>query len=391
MKAQRYKRSLAHRFGMTGVLTALLLACVGWVWDAPACSIPVFRYALEHWQAVPCRITVFHRGAFTPEQRCLMAALGQSNLCSVETCDLAAPTNGPDAASADQLELWNKLPRQPPLPAVVLSCWGGREYDPQATWTRPFDHDTVVALAQKTPFHREVARRLLSGDSAVWILLTSPSAAKNAAAHERLVKTLREMEQELKLPDQLDPNDTTYDSAINTNIALKIRFSILEIPGNGFEAGLIRSALRSITTNAVATTEPVVIPVFGRGLALDALSGPELDPDVIRSACGFLCGSCSCSVKEMRIGVNLFLPVDWDAVVTQSQPVAEVLPPLTVPGATGIVRQAAAPPDRQAADTKMRKYASRTNLSRGLWALLGLGVLVVVAGTWNVLRGPGKK
>ena len=41
---------------------------------ASACSVPVFRYALEHWPADPFQITVFHRGTMNDAQRAMIPA-----------------------------------------------------------------------------------------------------------------------------------------------------------------------------------------------------------------------------------------------------------------------------------------------------------------------------
>lgn len=393
MQEQRKLDGLAERmthFGLRRAGTFFLLTSVlvSYACQAPragACAVPVFRYALEHWPAAPCRVAVYRQGAFTPGQQSLVAALGQSNRIDVETCDLEAPTNALSGAAGELREMWNRMPRRPALPAVALDCWGGRDFEPEAVWVRTLDRAAVDGLA-KLPVHSEVARRLLSGDSAVWILLDSPDAVRNAAARKMLAATLHDMEQEMKLPGELDPNDPTYDMSINTNIALKLSFPMLEVPGIGLEADLIRSALRSITTNAVTTAEPVAIPVFGRGLAMDALSGPTLDAEVVRSVCGFLGSSCSCSVKEMRLGVNLFIPIDWDAVVSQSTPLAEVLPPLEVPGAGAAVgAQAAAAGGRNPAAPSGAPV--RAGLSHALLALLGVGLLAILAGTLTVLGG----
>ena len=331
MQKPRHVGALAQRTGAVRWLSVLLLALAGHV---AACEIPVFRYALEHWQVKPCRIIVFHQGELAPAHRQLGDVLGQSNLFSVETCDLALPPKAPGAPSADQLDIWGKQPLRPPLPALTLCCWGGKDFVPEAVWTRSLAPSTVDALTRQMPLHRELARRLLAGDSAVWVLLSSPDAAKNAAARKMLGETLAEMERTLKLPHEVDPNDATYNQPLSPNVALKLHFSVLEIPGRGLESDLIRCAVRTVTTNAVTTTEPVVIPVFGRGLALDAFSGPVLDRAAVRSVCEFLCGSCSCMVKEMRPGVSLFIPADWDAGVAPSSAAPEPLPPLLVPGAT---------------------------------------------------------
>ena len=51
--------------------TALVLG----VRPAAACSVPVFRYALERWPADMYRLVVFHRGALSEGQQAEIAKL----------------------------------------------------------------------------------------------------------------------------------------------------------------------------------------------------------------------------------------------------------------------------------------------------------------------------
>ena len=55
-------------------LAALATAAL-WTLAAPACNVPVFRYALERWEADPYDIIVFHREAFTAPQQALLETL----------------------------------------------------------------------------------------------------------------------------------------------------------------------------------------------------------------------------------------------------------------------------------------------------------------------------
>ena len=45
----------------------LLLTLVLHASLAQACSVPVFRYALEQWRPDPFPVVVFHKGELTPE------------------------------------------------------------------------------------------------------------------------------------------------------------------------------------------------------------------------------------------------------------------------------------------------------------------------------------
>jgi hypothetical protein len=52
--------------------------------------------------------------------------------------------------------------------------------------------------------------------------------------------------------------------------------------------------------------------VFGRGRSLQALRAADVDDDTVAEVCRFLCGACSCQVKELNPGFDLLLAVNWD-------------------------------------------------------------------------------
>ena len=71
-------------------IASLVLACTT---RADACSVPVFRYALERWQPDLFQAIVVHRGALNSEQKKLVDAFDRSrgkNMANVElvTVDL---------------------------------------------------------------------------------------------------------------------------------------------------------------------------------------------------------------------------------------------------------------------------------------------------------------
>src|SRR5258707_1791889 len=95
-------------------LTALCaLALAG---EARACSVPVFRYALERWKPSPYPVHVFHRGPLSESQKATLAKLE----------DPAVPVNlklsvvDLDEAEADAKALWQKHGKDRALPFVVV-------------------------------------------------------------------------------------------------------------------------------------------------------------------------------------------------------------------------------------------------------------------------------
>ena len=63
---------------------------------------------------------------------------------------------------------------------------------------------------------------------------------------------------------------------------------------------------------AYTEKQPLVIPVFGRGRALEVIPADQLDAKLFEELTLFLCGACSCQVKESNPGFDLLLSADWN-------------------------------------------------------------------------------
>jgi hypothetical protein len=86
--------------------------------------------------------------------------------------------------------------------------------------------------------------------------------------------------------------------------------------------------------------EPIAFPVFGRGRVLQPLIGAGLTLDNVMFDSSYLCGACSCQVKEENPGIDLLVAAAWDAALRGSEVIIEkTLPPLE--GAAALVQAAA--------------------------------------------------
>jgi hypothetical protein len=75
--------------------------------------------------------------------------------------------------------------------------------------------------------------------------------------------------------------------------------------------------------------EPIAVPLFGRGRTYFALVGQGINEDTILENCGFVCGACSCQVKQANPGVDTLMAFDWSAKITGSAMREPDLPELT--------------------------------------------------------------
>ena len=99
------------------------------------------------------------------------------------------------------------------------------------------------------------------------------------------------------------------------SLALLLQFSVLEIdPSDPKEQFLIR-LLTAIQPEAAAAGEPLIAPVFGRGRALEVVPAGQLNAELMEDLTVYLCGACSCQVKEQNPGFDLLLWSNWNTVL----------------------------------------------------------------------------
>lgn len=277
--------------------------------EARACSVPVFRYALERWKPGAFPAAIYHRGELTPGQTAAIEKLRAANV-TASLVDL-------DAADADSVAEYEKHGKGR-LPFVVV-----RHPDAESSAAPAFVgalDDPALARFLDSPARRTIARKLTSGDSAVWVLLLSGDRKADDDAEKLLRAELSRLEKQIVLPEQ--PED---GSMLLTGVPLKVAFSVVRVSrADAGESAFVRMLLDS-EDDLDKAKGPIALPVFGRGRALVALEGETLCAKEIERAAKFLCGACSCRVKELNPGTDLLTSADWDGLL-DAEPVAEPTP-----------------------------------------------------------------
>lgn len=312
------------------VLLALLAA------RADACTVPVFRYALERWPADDYEAVVFHRGPLDEESRALIAAFekraeeASANLV-VRTADLESAELDPELARVWKSEVGRGEPSGEPgleLPHLVLRFPRGvAPFD--VLWHAKLDRSSVDTVID-SPLRRQVRDRLVAGDTAAWIFIPSGDEKADGAAWKTLETELRRLEREIELPEILASDLELVGMTREDEARLKIAFPLFrlersEVAESAFLAMLLRCE-PGLLPRPDALLRPMALPIFGRGRVLYALVAGGIHPGTIEEAARFLTGPCSCQVKEKNPGVDLLLDASWDELVTVT-PMADRPPP----------------------------------------------------------------
>jgi len=253
--------------------------------SAFACSVPVFRYALEHWDADAYRVTA-PKGAKVPENYVVTTS------------------------TEPKIEL--RQPASSRNDAVI--------------WSAPFSEANVAVLVD-SPARKQIAERLGNGESAVFVFLESGDATKDAAALKALEERLDYLGGVMNLP-KLDDQDIKNGLVSIPGDGLRLAFSIVKVKRDDpAEAAFIAMLLAS-EEDLRGFNEPMAFPIFGQGRALYALVGKGIRPETIDEAAQFLIGSCSCQVKEQNPGMDIAMAVDWKQLVKDQTTPGQKLPEL---------------------------------------------------------------
>jgi len=377
-----------------------------------ACNVPVFRYALERWPADNYEVIVFHRGSLTAEDRSIVEQLEKSSVKHIPYSNYTLQTVDVISDDSNKLvDLWKTLDTDE-LPCLVLRypvSTGIRH----SIWHGDLSHETAQILVD-SPARREIAERILDGDSAVWIFLESGNRAKDNAAAEMLETQLKKLEETLRLPEPIFGTMYTIGSDVQIP-EIEISFSMIRLSRNDpAEAHLINILMNSEPDLFDYISTPVAFPVFGRGRVLFSFIGDGINERNIHEACAFITGACSCEVKAINPGFDLLMMVDWEAGIQESWTAGLELPPLV--GLSELVSDddifsgekstASFPAEVQNESVSMTEAAENQsgNLSESVTAVSSrhllkniiitfgvIFVLVIVLSVQVILRKPEKK
>ncbi|MDM4014081.1 hypothetical protein [Roseiconus lacunae] len=286
-----------------------MLFLVAFALSAKACNIPVFRYALERWKTDPVEIVVFGKGDLPESDALKLKQL--SDLASGPDSSLNAKLIYVDVTKpidASYETLWSRLKHQVSAMPYLTVCTkgnGGRRGRYFRSPLRDVAPETIIRSAVRD----ELKRRLLAGHSVVWLLIKSPDATKNDAATKLLRDSFRSLQSKIKLPEGIGlPGSELY-----ADVPLVMRFSVLEIDPKKNEDPYLIDTLTSLGPLPWQEDDPKIVPVFGRGRALEVLPARLVDESMVRQFTEYLAGACSCQVKEQNPGFDLLIHCEWDS------------------------------------------------------------------------------
>lgn len=291
---------------------------------ALCCSIPVFRYALEHWIPEPFIVHIFSSSPLDESQQALLKELEELGKNANIRLKVSEGQNAESNESRSMVQLYSN--RDSAWMAVeTTKKVGGLT---QVIWDAPFTKEKVKQLLV-SPVRKRICDGLADKDSVSWVFLESGDLAVDDAKFARLESELHRLENVIKLPeiDAADLKDLSKSPE-----ELKIQFTAHRLSrSDSSEAAFVSMLLatESDLREEFDKGTPMAFPIFGRGRVLYALLGDGIAASTIEEASRFLAGACQCTVKADNPGVDMLVSFDWDEHVQITEPKKEEDVPLT--------------------------------------------------------------
>jgi hypothetical protein len=286
------------------LLTLLLLPAL-----APACAVPVFRYALERWEGDPFQLVVFHRGALEASLNQAVHELepkmedrqGMQINWRVVHVDVSKPV------SPLWADLWQSVAHAP-LPHAAICTPEWRKGD-APLWKGALTRDAIDNMADSKA-RRAVAAELLKGTAVVWLVGESEDPAANAAMLKRIEAASERLKNEIVLPEGIGQDGVNVLSSLPLTVSFAVVKWRLSDPAEALLTSMVREE---------GQQGPILCPVFGRGRVLAAMPAATVDDGLLTETARFLCGACSCQVKAQNPGFDLLLKANWSQIFGDSE------------------------------------------------------------------------
>ena len=359
-----------------------------------ACSIPVFRYALERWAANPYQLLIFHKKEIPEKDREAVRKFEMESFANLAGWYIDMN----EEIEENILKIWNSLKDKDELPRVAL-CYPGETWEAMkrpVLWSGPFNPLIMNKLAN-SPARKKIADEILAGKSAVWVMIESGNSKEDDKSARILKERLDLIEKMVELPEAA--REETSAGVMAGAIPLKIDFSLIRISRDDPEEQLFIDMLLGMEPDSGKHKDkPIAFPVFGQGRSLWALIGEGINVDNIDEVCSFLLGGCSCTVKGMNPGFDILMSADWYRSVTNIMSVPDEAPELVgmapAPPATETNTAANAAEESLASDQpgepsltgEEKTTGQPSTLYRNLFAVLVVILIVTVPAYFLISR-----
>ena len=304
-----------------------------------ACQVPVFRYALERWTSDKYELAVFFNDRLNEDQEALVSSLDINANIEILRIDVKNMSGSEIAKYGNVLVPEGKVIGQLHYPWSVGR--GNRSINPDVPLWKGELTTESLGLIIDSPVRKSIREKIISGESAVWVILGSGDKEKDLTAEKELKEYLQKVSQKIEIPegvvgpgelDRVASGEVDVEDVLRSTIPLKISFDVIRIEKGDPREKIFSLMLTSYVPHLTRAypNQNLIFPVFGRGRTLEAIPASVMTEEIMMKACTYICGACSCEVKRENPGIDLVMTASWqDALVGSEVVVDKILPPLT--------------------------------------------------------------
>jgi len=309
----RWRRKEATGMGLFSRL-ALLVALIATGVASPlgACDTPVYRYAMYSWPASLYHVFYFHSGEIREDDRQAIDRVREA-------------ASDPERPANVMLHIVDttRPEGEVDLPEAVRRWRDERDVDESLGFVvftpkerllseAAMSGEEVTALIT-SPTRRRLAELLDAGRTGVLLVLTSSDEAASDAAEQVVDQVITRASEGTIQPATL-PGAAATDLGED---ALPLDVGKLVVDRrNPQERWLVRQLL-GVESDLTEYAEPMVFPVYGRGRAMEPFIGGGITVENLSDAVAFVCGACSCEIKELNPGMDLLMAWNWEDTATR--------------------------------------------------------------------------
>jgi hypothetical protein len=274
------------------IILTFILFFAGTILPAEEC-MPLYRYAYDNWMPEPYPLNIYYKGYLTEKEKKVVDYLKdyeKNKAIALSVVNLSNPKD----SEVKKVWLWNKQ-KIKTLPYMLLLYPSGSLISANA-WDSPLKYHEAKRMLN-SPKRKTTATHLRQGCAAVWLLLECGRLKDDENAALFLKSNLKLLNENKRFKDH--------------------KFAIVRIPQNDKKERFFLNLLRHVKS-ASRKDIPVIIPVFGRGRAIYALSGDLISTESIREICEYLVQPCAKGTSQniQKPGLDLLLGCDWDEKIS---------------------------------------------------------------------------
>lgn len=291
-------------------------ACCTWGIFFPvvvmACPIRIYQAAFDRWQPDDYYVTVEYRGVLSNAPAKAVNTLRTQALDNPVRSNLRTEFRRVEGKGTHdqqfmQVSYIKNVPRLDSMPDDRLMgiTWTN------VVWSGSFTDETTARILD-SPVRQELKKRLLSGEVAVWILLESGDKEKDDQTARLAEETFKDIRANMKPPPLPAASRMSAVAPVATAGTTDITFSLIRVSADNVAEQFLVATIRRFLDNPKVDGEPLLVPVFGRGIMLKPWYGQSINPEAIRTMASKLLQNCSCMSPLPHEARYLLMGGDWN-------------------------------------------------------------------------------